>query len=83
VRHLIQASLADARYYPPGGTINSLDTVNGAKLLTDLFNELSETRVLYDKIKHSVELVKYILSNGPEELREIVDLLTGMLGADE
>lgn len=49
--------------------------VDGAKLLADLFSEFSETRVEYDKVAHGIILTKWIISNKPENLIEIKDLL--------
>ena len=57
-----------------------LSRVNAAKLLVKLFNELSETRVTYDKVADGIELVKLIVKDNPTHLapltryvRELVD----------
>lgn len=49
--------------------------VNGAKVLEDIFKELSENRINFDKIEYGVALTKWIIDNSPEDLREIADLL--------
>ncbi len=49
--------------------------VNGAKVLADLFNKFSETRVEYDKVTHGIILTKWIVSKRPENFVEIKDLL--------
>jgi hypothetical protein len=53
--------------------------VNGAKILSDLFNDFSETRCAYDKIGHGIALTKRILLNKPEAFKEISDLLHNVL----
>lgn len=56
-------------------------TIHGAKVLADLFNELSETRVAYDKVVHSVALTKWIIEHNPEHLTELSQLLSEILSA--
>ncbi len=48
-------------------------------MLKDIFNELSETRVAFNKVEHSVALTDWILEHSPEVLREIADLLESAL----
>ncbi len=56
--------------------------VNGAKILSDLFNDFSETRFVYNKIVHGIALTKWIISNKPQAFKEILDLLHNVLQAD-
>ena len=69
----------NARYFealPLERTFDAwLREVHGAKLLGDLFNQLSEHRVNYDKVQHGVALTDWILEHVPEDLREIGDLV--------
>lgn len=52
-----------------------LADVDAAKLLKDLFEDLSESRVVYDKVVHGVALTRWLCENAPEDLREIADLI--------
>jgi putative AbiEii toxin of type IV toxin-antitoxin system/AAA ATPase-like protein len=55
---------------PKDGTRWMVDA-HGSKLLMDLFNDLSDTRVRYDKVRDGVALTEWILGHAPEELREV------------
>jgi predicted ATPase len=50
--------------------------IDGARVLKEIFAELSQNRVIYDKVKHSVELTKWIVENAPKELEGVAALLT-------
>jgi energy-coupling factor transporter ATP-binding protein EcfA2 len=50
--------------------------VHGAKLLIDLFNALSETRVTYIKTEHSIKLTEWLIENAPEDLKEVAELIS-------
>jgi hypothetical protein len=52
---------------------NWLENVKAVKLLEALFQELTECRVTYDKLKHSVSLTERILENSPEEMAELAE----------
>ncbi len=56
-------------------------TVDSAKLLDDMFNELSEARVSYNnyKVAHGLALTKWILENAPHELQEVAELIGSKL----
>jgi len=49
--------------------------VHGAKLLSQLFSDLTQQRVTYDKIVHSVALTEWIIENSIEDIHEIQNLL--------
>jgi hypothetical protein len=53
--------------------------IDGARVLREIFRELSETRVSFQKTKHSVLLTDWLLAKVPEGLREISDVLKGIL----
>jgi hypothetical protein len=55
--------------------------IDGARLLSEIFPELSESRVTFEKTKHSVSLTKWLIRNDPGMLREISDLLGKILSA--
>jgi len=44
-----------------------------------LFNDLSETRVSFDKVKHGVKLTGWIIQNSPSDLDELATFLKGIL----
>lgn len=58
-----------------------LRTVDGANLLLDLFQDLSETRYTYDKTVHSVQLTEWLLKNNPGALEELKTFLVEILQA--
>ncbi|MCH8269152.1 MAG: ATP-binding protein [Acidobacteria bacterium] len=83
VKKFFEDSLKDNKYFSPfaydGNSENWVNDVNGAKLLSALFAQLSETRVRYEKIEHSIALTERIVENSPEDLREIADQLVRIL----
>ncbi len=52
-----------------------LSDVHGAKLLKDLFQDLSETRVSYDKVVHGSALTRWLCDEAPEDLQELARLI--------
>lgn len=56
-----------------------LNKVHGANLLSDLFTHFSESRVNYSKTRHSFELTEWLVSNQPDKLEEIAQLLKEIL----
>lgn len=74
----------DRKYLPPRVKAEPLSEdwlreVHGAKLLKDLFSDLSKTRVQYLKVEYGEELTRWILDNASEDLREVGDLLGSIL----
>jgi hypothetical protein len=53
--------------------------LDAASLLADAFDELSETRVSYEKTTHSVALTEWLIENRPGELQEISSFLVQLL----
>lgn len=53
--------------------------VHGAKILEDLFSDLSETRVQYEKTKHSVAITEWLIDNAPEQLEELAELISSIV----
>ena len=43
--------------------------------LEQLFSDLSEQRVTYQKVPHGVALTEWLIENAPGELAEVADLL--------
>jgi hypothetical protein len=52
-----------------------LENVHGAKILEDIFSELSERTVTFDKVEHNAMLTDWILENSADDLKEIGELL--------
>lgn len=63
------------------GNVHSiwLQKVDGAKFLKALFKDVTGSKVQFDKIKHSVALTDWIIENSVDDLKELQDLLTGIL----
>ncbi len=49
--------------------------VHGAKLLGDMFQGMSETRVAYDKVVHGTALTRWLCDNSSEDLQELARLI--------
>jgi len=60
-----------------------LRTVDGAKLLLDLFQEFSGTRHTYNKTDHSVQLTEWLLKNDPGALQELKRFLVEILSKED
>jgi hypothetical protein len=53
--------------------------VDAAKLLNGLFNDLTATRVCYDKLKHGIKLTDWIIKNSPTDFEELNSFLKNAL----
>jgi predicted ATPase len=53
--------------------------IHAADLLEDIFLEMSEKRVEYEKTTHSVALTKWLIEHKPDALKEIVNLLASII----
>ena len=53
--------------------------VHGGKVLSDLFSQLSETRVTYDKVEHGLRLTETIIAQHPEAFEEVAKLLDELI----
>ena len=60
-----------------------LITVDGAALLYDLFQDLSQTRYAYDKTVHSVQLTEWLLKNDARALDGLKTFLIEILSAGD
>lgn len=56
--------------------------VDGAKLLTDLFVDLSAAKEQYQKTKHSVELTRWLLDYDPQHVAELRSYVFNLLPPD-
>jgi len=80
----IEARRADRKYYcsaDPSEMMeeNWVKRINAAVLLSNIFGELSENRVAYDKVVHGAELTRWLIQHSPQDLREVADLLAMVL----
>ena len=53
--------------------------VDGAKFIESLFSSISQSRLTFDKIKHSVSLCEWIIENSFEDLKDIENTLITFL----
>jgi predicted ATPase len=56
-----------------------LREVRGNQLLGQLFSQLSERRVEYDKVRHGVALTDWLLQHAPDGLQEVAQLIAQVL----
>jgi hypothetical protein len=54
-------------------------SANATKVLERIFNQLSESRVAFDKVSHAVLLTEWLIENAPEDLKEVADLIASCL----
>jgi len=80
---------SDAKYFgksaePPARTDPSwLTDVHGTRLLEDLFFDLSEARVTYEKVAHGVELTRWLCDNARDDLEDLAGLMVERLEQHE
>ena len=79
------ARAGDNRYGAPGlwnGNLNHdgwLVRVDGARLLSDVFSAVTETRVEYRKTRDTVELIKIRLAKGDDDLATLTSFVDDLL----
>jgi len=89
VERLIEQKRIDVQYFRPlEVSFQAIRddwsrSIHGARVLEDIFSELSETRVAFDKITHSVALTDWLISHSPESFAEVVELVANVLDARE
>jgi putative AbiEii toxin of type IV toxin-antitoxin system/AAA ATPase-like protein len=83
VRAAIELELDDPANYchraKPDTAADRLAAVHGARVLEEIFVDLSVTRVKYEKITHGTLLTEWLIEHAPEDLRGVAALLTGIL----
>ena len=57
--------------------------VDGTRVLEEIFGQLSEHRVSYDKMRHSVAITDWLLRQQPDDFRELAAWLAGLLAATD
>jgi len=89
VTALLESRLRDTSYYCASKEIGSLPNrdavrfVDGARILLEIFRELSEERDRYDKVRHGIVLTEWMVSNAPGDLKELADLLAHVLTVEQ
>jgi predicted ATPase len=73
----LKANGVDRKYLKEGAPFDQcwLNSVDGASILKDLFSQISDTRINYDKVKHGYLLTKIILEKNRQAFLEIHNLL--------
>lgn len=79
VQEWLDAHIHEAKYYGKAKTQDYPQDIDAPKLLNDLFLELSENRLSYNKVEHSLALTEWLLAHTPEELKELAELLDKVL----
>ena len=57
-----------------------LTRVHGAEFLRDLFSDVTESKLSYDKVIHSVKLTEWLLRHNPDHLKGLVEYVSGLVG---
>jgi hypothetical protein len=84
VRRSLEEKRQDLRYFCKGTRQVPADwitNIDGARVLGDIFKEISENRVVYEKTTHSIALTDWLIQNDPDTLREIANMLAALLPA--
>ncbi|AXL52304.1 hypothetical protein DSC91_005258 [Paraburkholderia caffeinilytica] len=64
---------------PAFGTTRWKEYVHGAKVLHDLFDEFTEVRLQYDKVKHGLMLTKCLIDQPTVEIRALAEYLSSLV----
>lgn len=56
-----------------------LNNVDAARLLIDLFSDISSSKESYDKMQHSIAITEWLISNRKEELKELLGFLSSII----
>lgn len=60
-----------------------MEHVDGGRLLSELFKDITSNRVSYDKVKHGLMLSKKLIEDDPDRFIEIADQLVELLQSEE
>ncbi|MDR3481603.1 MAG: AAA family ATPase [Burkholderiaceae bacterium] len=74
----------DKKYFRPNEPMafeneNWRDKVHGACVLRDLFCEMTENRIEYDKVTHGLALTQYLIDHPTPMLRQLAEFLSGLV----
>jgi hypothetical protein len=56
--------------------------VDGAKLMFDIFADVSAQRESYHKVAHGIELIEWILENDRKSVEELIQYVLALLPED-
>jgi hypothetical protein len=56
-----------------------ITTINGAIVWQDLFVDISNTRVHYEKVSHGLKITEWLIQNEPSAIQDVAHLLVGIL----
>ena len=54
--------------------------IHGAEFLRDLFSDVTESKLSYDKVIHSVKLTEWLLRHNLDHLKGLVEYVSGLVG---
>ncbi len=86
VTKLIEEKRSRQDYFRPLQVSNTetwTENIHAAKLLQDVFAELSVGRVIYRKVEHGLALTEWLIEHSSHELQELSDILVGVLEGTE
>lgn len=59
-----------------------LREVHAANLLSDLMSNVSQNRYEYDKVRHGLQITKWLINHRPEALKDVVEMLANALESE-
>jgi energy-coupling factor transporter ATP-binding protein EcfA2 len=83
IQALLNQKRADKSYYCaqriPATDAEWIMEIDGARVVRELFNAATETRVAYDKVRHAPLLTQWLIANASTELQEVAKFLIHVL----
>ena len=85
VEHWLQCHRSDRKYYDSNiGEAERrgdrwIQIADGAKLLETIFEDFSEFRIEYDKVKYGLALTEWLLEHAPADLTEVAAVIATKL----
>ena len=83
VEEWLTSNRLDKKYFLPDEIDQNpeswIENIHGAKVLKDLFNDLTDGRVPYEKVEYGVALTQWVIENSPQDLEELPQFLKGIL----
>jgi predicted ATPase len=75
IREAVDRRLGNRTLHCSTVGVSNVSTVDGARVLAEIFNEFSDTRVPYEKVRHGIALTEWLIEHRREDLGEIAELL--------
>jgi hypothetical protein len=85
VEQRLEQIWASGKHVPGGVQVSDeiwVEEVHGARVLADIFNDLTDCRVAYEKTRYGPKLTQWLIENEPDALGQIATLLASMLPAE-